>query len=138
MASNLISVPKYCYLTHPLLMKQCLTHFLLRTYVIIILIQPLTSEEGISLMLQVLQMISFLWSLGIQQIEAIRIDNLTIVAKEHRIEEEADIISTIPPIKGKISIKIIKIKVLVALIATVMDTLQRIVLRKGDKGKSTR
>ena len=41
-------------------------------------------------------------------------------------------------IKGKISIKIIKIKVLVALIATVMDTLQRLVLRKGDKGKSTR
>ena len=89
-------------------------------------------------MLQVLQMISFLWSLGIQQIEAIRIDNLTIVAKEHRIEEEADVISTIPPIKGKISIQIIKIKVLVALIATVIDTLQRIVLRKGDKGKSTR
>ena len=89
-------------------------------------------------MLQVLQMISFLWSLGIQQIEAIRIDNLTIVAKELRIEEEANVTSTIPPIKGKISIKIIKIKVLVALIATVMDTLQRIVLRKGDKGKSTR
>ena len=60
------------------------------------------------------------------------------MAKEHRIEEEADAISTIPPIKGKISIQIIKIKVLVALIATVMDTLQRIVLRKGDKGKSTR
>ena len=38
------------------------------------------------------------------------------MAKEHRIEEEADVISTIPPIKGKISIKIIKIKVLVALI----------------------
>ena len=60
------------------------------------------------------------------------------MAKERRIEEEADVISTIPPIKGKISIQIIKIKVLIALIATVMDTLQRIVLRKGDKGKSTR
>ena len=60
------------------------------------------------------------------------------MAKGHRIEEEADAISTILQIKGKISIQIIKIKVLVALIATVMDTLQRIVLRKGNKGKSTR
>ena len=89
-------------------------------------------------MLQVLQMISFLWSLGIQQIEAICIDNLTIVAKEHIIEEEADVISTTRKIKGKTIPITIKIKVLVALIATVMDTLQRIVLRKGDKGKSTR
>ena len=58
------------------------------------------------------------------------------MAKEHRIEEEADVISTIPPIKGKILIIIIE--VLVLFIATVMDTLQRIVLRKGNKGKSTR